>query len=35
MLKFLRNFLLAVAGFILLIVAIATANAAGALAVGS
>jgi hypothetical protein len=35
MLRFLRNFLLAIAGFILLIVAIATANAAGALAVGS
>ena len=35
MLKFLRNFLLTVAGLILLIVAIATANAAGALAVGS
>ena len=35
MLKFLRNFLLAIAGFILLILAIATANAAGALAVGS
>jgi hypothetical protein len=35
MLKFLRNFLLAVAGFILFIIAIATAQAAGALAVGT
>ena len=35
MLKFLRNFLAAVAGFILLVLAIATAQAAGALAVGS
>jgi hypothetical protein len=33
--KFLRNFLLAVAGFILFILAIATAQAAGALAVGA
>lgn len=35
MLKVLRNFLAAVAGFILLILAIATAQAAGALAVGA
>ena len=33
--KFVRNFLLAIAGFILFIVAIATAQAAGALAVGA
>jgi hypothetical protein len=32
--KFVRNFVLAVAGFVLLIIAIATAQAAGALAVG-
>ncbi len=35
MLKFLRNLLLAVAGFSLFVLAIATANAAGALAVGT
>ncbi len=35
MLKFLRNLLLAVAGFILFVLAIATANATGALAVGT
>jgi Domain of unknown function (DUF4189) len=35
MFKFLRNFLLAIAGFILFIIAIATAQAAGALAVGA
>jgi hypothetical protein len=32
--KFVRNFLLAIAGFILFVIAIATAQAAGALAVG-
>ncbi len=35
MFKFLRNVLLAIAGFIVFILAIATANAAGALAVGA
>ena len=35
MLKLLRNLMLAIAGFVLLVLAIATAQAAGALAVGT